>query len=145
MRLCVTSTGKEIEANIDASFGRASWFLIIDTDTNAIEAVENTAAALGQGTGVGAAQLVLDEGVDGVLTGRLGPNALRVLQASGIKLFLGVSSQDTIKAALVKFSNGEYCENPASPDGLLRGQGRRRGLGRGMGGGGWGSRYGQTP
>jgi len=43
MKLCITSTGKEIEANIDTTFGRAPYFLIIDTDTNATEVVENTA------------------------------------------------------------------------------------------------------
>ena len=145
MRLCVTSTGKEIEATIDASFGRASWFLIIDTDTNATTAVENTATVLGQGEGVGAAQIVIDEGVDGVLTGRLGPNALKLLQASGINMFFGVSSRDTVKEVLVKFKNGEYRENPAPPNVLLKGQGKGRGLGRGMGGGGGGFGHGQTP
>ncbi len=140
MRLCVTSTGKEIEANVDARFGRAPWFLIIDTDTNATKAIENTAVDLGQGAGVGAAQLVLDEGVDGVLTGSLGPNALSVFQSSGINLFFGVSSQDTVKEALVKFKNGEYRENPVPPDVLLKGQGRGGGLGRGIGGRGGRSR-----
>ncbi len=120
MRLCVTSTGKNIEANIDASFGRATWFLIIDTDTDAIKAVENTAVALGKGVGGGAAKLVLDEGVDAVLTGRLSPDALRALQASGISLFFGTSSQDTVKEALAKFKKGEYRENPAPPNILLQ-------------------------
>lgn len=110
MRLCVTSTGKELEAKIDTNFGRASWFLIIDTETNAIEAVENTAVVQGQGAGIGAAQIVLDKGVDGVLTGQLGPNAMNVFRATGIKLFVGATSQETVKEALVRFKKGEYTE-----------------------------------
>lgn len=136
MRLCVTSTGKEIEANIDISFGRAPWFLIIDTDTNATEAVENTNAAQGQGAGIGAVQLVSDKGVEGVLTGHVGPNALNAFRTSGIKLFLGVSSKDTVKEALIKFKDGEYSETPTQSEVPPSGQGRGRGLRRGMGGGG---------
>lgn len=136
MRLCITSTGKELEANVDTTFGRAPWFLIIDTETNATEAVENTATAQGQGAGIGAAQLVSDKGVDGVLTGQVGPNAINAFRAAGIKLFAGVSSQDTVKEALNRFKKGEYNEVSLQAAALPRGQGRGRGLGRGMGGGG---------
>lgn len=136
MKLCITSTGKELEAKTDARFGRAAYFLIIDTDTNALEVVENTAAASVQGAGIGAAQLVADKGVDGVLTGRVGPNALVAFRASGIELFEGVSSEDTVKEALARFQKGEYKAltdlAPVPPSG----QGGGRGLGRGIGGGG---------
>jgi len=57
MKLCITSTGKDIEANIDTTFGRAPYFLIIDTETNATEVVENTAATQGQGAGIAAGQV----------------------------------------------------------------------------------------
>ena len=140
MKLCITSTGRHIEANIDTTFGRAPYFLIIDTDTNATEVVENTAATQGQGAGIAAAQLVSDKGVDEVLTGYVGPNAFNAFRASGIKLFVGASSQDTVKEALAKFNKGEYNEasapsevppcEPGQGRGLGRGMGRRRGRGR---------------
>ena len=140
MKLCITSTGTDIAANIDPTFGRAPYFLIIDTDTNAAEVVENTAATQGQGAGIAAAQLVSDKGVDGVLTGYVGPNAFNAFLASGIKLFVGASSQDTVKEALAKFNKGEYNEasapsevppcEPGQGRGLGRGMGRRRGRGR---------------
>jgi predicted Fe-Mo cluster-binding NifX family protein len=133
MKLCITSTGKEIEANVDTTFGRAPYFFLIDTDTNAIEVVENTAGTQGQGAGIAAAQLVSDKGVDGLLTGYVGPNAFNAFRASGIKLFVGASSQDTVKEALAKFNKGEYNEAPSPSEVPPCEPGRGRGPGRGMG------------
>ena len=133
MKLCITSTGKDIEANIDTTFGRAPYFLIIDTETSATEVVENTAATQGQGAGIAAAQLVSDRGVDGVLTGYVGPNAFNAFRASGIKLFMGASSQDTVQEALAKFNKGEFKEASVPSEIPPGGPGRGRGLGRGMG------------
>ncbi len=139
MKLCITSTGKDIEANIDTMFGRAPYFLLIDTDTNATEVLNNSAASQGQGAGIAAAQLLSDKGVDAVLTGYVGPNAFNALRTSGIKLFAGASPQDTVQEALAKFNEGEYNEPPAPtevpPSGQGRGGGMGRGMGRGMGGG----------
>ncbi len=136
MRLCITSTGTEIRAKVDARFGRAPYFLIIDTDTGAVEVVENSSAAQGQGAGIGAATQILDKRVDGILTGRVGPNALRVFQTSGIKIFEDASSADTVQGALTKFNKGEYRDTPAQADNPPSGMGGGRGLGRGRGGGG---------
>jgi predicted Fe-Mo cluster-binding NifX family protein len=139
MKLCVTSTGKDIDAKVDPAFGRAAYFLIIDTDTNATEVIENIAATQGQGAGIAAAQIVSDKAVDGVLTGAVGGNALNAFRAAGIKLYVGASSQDTVKEALAKFNQGEYQETltpeatfPCEP-GMGPGTRRGRGLGRGRG------------
>jgi predicted Fe-Mo cluster-binding NifX family protein len=133
MKLCITSTGKEIEAKVDTTFGRAPYFFLIDTDTHAIEVVENTAGTQGQGAGIAAAQLVSEKGVDGLLTGYVGPNAFNAFRASGIKLFVGASSQDTVKEALAKFNKGEYNEAPSPSEVPPCEPGRGRGPGRGMG------------
>lgn len=137
MKLCITSSGKELEAKTDARFGRAAYFLIIDTITNALEVLENTAAADVQGAGIGAAQLILTKGVEGVLTGRVGPNAMEVFQKAGIKVFEGISPEDTVKEALVRFTKDEFSDTPVSSEAPPRGQGAGGG-GRGMGGGGRG-------
>jgi predicted Fe-Mo cluster-binding NifX family protein len=133
MKLCITSRGKELEAKIDTTFGRAPYFLIIDTDTNVTEVVENTAVSQGHGAGIAAAQLVSDIGVDGVLSGYVGPNAFEAFRAAGIKLFVGVSGQDSVKEALAKFHKGEYREASTPVEVAHCGQGRGRGLGRGKG------------
>ena len=136
MKLCITSTGKDIEANIDTTFGRAPCFLIIDTKTNATEVIDNSAASQTQGAGIGAAQLISNKGVDAILTGYVGPNASTALREADIKVYEGVSSQDTVKEALAKFNKGEFSETEAVPSEVLPcGPRQGKGLGRGMGGG----------
>lgn len=139
MKLCITSTGKDLGANIDPTFGRAPYFLIVDTESNELlEILKNTSATHGHGAGIAATQLVSDQGVDGVLTGYVGPNAFNAFQASGMKLFTGASCQDTVKEALGKFqSGGVYreatgpAEIPPCDPGRGRGVGHGKGRGRG--------------
>ena len=107
--------------------------MIVDTATNTAEVVENTASTQGQGAGIAAAQLVLDKGVDGVLTGSVGPNAFNAFQVSGVKLFVGASSRDTAKVVLAKFNKGEYDEATTPSEAPPCGPGQGRGLGHGRG------------
>jgi predicted Fe-Mo cluster-binding NifX family protein len=51
------------------------------------KAVENTARGLGNGAGIQAAQTLANMRIEVVLTGDLGPNAFRVLNATGIRAF----------------------------------------------------------
>lgn len=125
-------------ARVDTRFGRAPFFVIVDTDTEALEVVANSAVEQSQGAGIGAATLVLAKGVDGVLTGHLGPNALKVFQESGTQLCEGVSSSDTVAEALAKFKKGAYRETSAEPGVHSMGPGGGRGSGRGGRGGGQG-------
>jgi predicted Fe-Mo cluster-binding NifX family protein len=133
MKLCIPSTGKDIEAQVNTAFGRAPYFLIVDTDTDATDVIENTADTQGHGAGIAAAQLVSDKDVDGVITGHIGPNALNAFRAAGIRLFVGATSKDTIKEVLAKFKKGEFQEATAPSDVPPCGPGLGRGLGRGMG------------
>lgn len=139
MKLCITATGKTTDSNIDARFGRASWLLIIDTDTGAIiEALENTASAQTQGAGITAAKVVSDKSVDAILTGSVGPNATSVFQTSGVRLFEGASPQDTVQEALAKFKQGSYGQQAQSGASATPSPGAGGKLGRGIAGGGRG-------
>ena len=140
MRLCVSSSGRDVGSRVDTAFGRAPFFLIIDPQTLAVEeVVENPAATAGHGAGIAAAQTVSDKGVDAVLSGYVGPNAFKGLQAAGIKIFEGVSANDTVQEAVTKFSRSEYSETTSPPEepgcGPGKGRGRGHGMSRGRGGG----------
>lgn len=108
MKLCISSSGKDMSSRGATHFGRAPWFLIIDTATMNIETVENTLHAGGRGSGVSAAQLVLDRGAAAVLTGVIGPNAFEALKIAHVDIYEGLSSGDTVREALEKFNKGEY-------------------------------------
>jgi predicted Fe-Mo cluster-binding NifX family protein len=116
MKLCVTSTGTDIHSMVDDRFGRAHFFLMVDTDTMKYEAVYNSARDEGQEAGVRAVGIVSDKGAGALLTGVVGPNAFAALKEAGISVFEGASEFDSVKAAVEKFKEGRYRE-AAGPSG----------------------------
>ena len=42
MKLCITATGNDLNAATDAAFGRAPWFVLVDTESGASQGIENT-------------------------------------------------------------------------------------------------------
>jgi len=141
MKIALSSTGMNLQAQIDPRFGRASYFVIVDGDTMAFEAVPNPHAQAGGGAGIQAAQLVVDQGVEVVITGNCGPNAFQVLQAAGIQVLTGLSG--SIRDAVSQFKSGRFqaTQAPNVGDHFGMGTGRKgqgRGMGKGQGGGGRG-------
>jgi predicted Fe-Mo cluster-binding NifX family protein len=104
MRIVVTSTGEGLDSQIDPRFGRAAFFLIVDTETMEFIAVENENAASGA-AGIGSAKRIIDEGAEAMLTGNCGPNAERTLGAAGVKLYTGVTG--TVAEAVERFKSGK--------------------------------------
>jgi len=91
---------------VDPRFGRCAYFILVETDTDEFEAVENTAAQGMGGVGIQSGQIMADREVKTVLTGSCGPNAFQTLQAAGIKVITGVSG--TVQEAIDKFKSGDY-------------------------------------
>jgi predicted Fe-Mo cluster-binding NifX family protein len=87
MRVAVTSEGEKLEDAMDWRFGRCRYFVIIDTATMQVEAVENIAVNDGGGAGVHAVRQLAEHGAEVVVTGRCGPNAFRALQAAGVAVY----------------------------------------------------------
>ena len=105
MKICVTSQGDTLDAQVDPRFGRCSYFMIIDTDTSEVEAVQNPNVTGMGGVGVQSGQFMSEKQVKAVLTGNVGPNAFRTLQAAGIDVIPGVSG--SVKDAVEKYKSGE--------------------------------------
>jgi predicted Fe-Mo cluster-binding NifX family protein len=160
MKVAVSSSGKDLDSQIDPRFGRCSYFIILDLDDMSFEAFENGSAMLGGGAGIQSSQFVASKGAEAVITGNCGPNAVKVLDAAGIKIFLGQSG--TVKEAIERLKNNNLdaareanvpdhfgmqggdtssrqgFEGTASDRGSFTGMGMGggRGMGRGMGMGG---------
>jgi predicted Fe-Mo cluster-binding NifX family protein len=100
MKIAISSTGKDLNAQLDPRFGRCQYFIFIDPDTMAFEASENEGLMASGGAGVQGAQLIAQKGAKALITGNLGPNAASALSASGIKVYLvpGGTVKDTIEA-----------------------------------------------
>jgi predicted Fe-Mo cluster-binding NifX family protein len=105
MKICVTSTGNNLESSLDQRFGRAAVFLIVDTDTMDIEVIDNQAATAAGGAGVTSAQTVVDKDIQTLITGNVGPNAMRVLHAADIDIFKGLNG--SVKENIEAFKQGK--------------------------------------
>ncbi|MBN1694451.1 NifB/NifX family molybdenum-iron cluster-binding protein [candidate division WOR-3 bacterium] len=112
MKICITSQGDNLDAEVDSRFGRANYFLIVNTDKMDFESIQNPYTGAGGGAGIQAAQFVANKAVEAVITGNTGPNAFQVLKEAGLSVISGVSG--SVKSAIEKYKNGELksVENP---------------------------------
>jgi predicted Fe-Mo cluster-binding NifX family protein len=91
MKIIVSANGPNLEALVDAHFGAAPYFLIIDIRTLELEVVPNQSSLQApQGVGIQAAALVARQQPVVVLTGHCGPKAFHSLQDAGISVVVGV-------------------------------------------------------
>ena len=58
MKLVVTAVGGDLDAEVDPRFGRAPYFVAVETDDMSFEAVENAAVDAGIKVTIGAAGTV---------------------------------------------------------------------------------------
>ena len=100
MKIAIPVEEKTLESSICASFGRTPYFLIYDTETKESTFIDNGAAASTGGAGIKAAQTVVDQKANILVTPRCGENAADVIKSADIKIFktTSVSIKDTIAA-----------------------------------------------
>ena len=100
MKVAIPVEEKTMTGKVCPSFGRAPYFLIYDQDTKEASFVDNSAADSAGGAGIKAAQMIVDNKADVLLTPRCGENAAGVLQAAGVKMYktMDESVADNIKA-----------------------------------------------
>jgi len=109
MKIAVTASNNTgLESEVDSKFGRAGYFAIIDLDTEEVEFIANTAADSASGAGVKAAQLVADEEVEALISGRVGPKAFRGLDKAGIKIYS--TTETTLQEVVVAYKDGNLTE-----------------------------------
>ena len=106
MKLAITATGKDLAAKIDPRFGRAAYFIMVDSETMAYEVVNNSQSLnLPQGAGIQAGQTIVKNKADVLIAGNCGPKAFQVLQSAGIEIVAGASG--SVKDAIMQYKNGD--------------------------------------
>jgi predicted Fe-Mo cluster-binding NifX family protein len=88
MKIAVSATGDTLDASVDSRFGRCAWFLVVDSENMGYEAIKNENADASAGAGTSCAQLILEKGVDAIISGRVGPNAHEVLKQGEVIIFI---------------------------------------------------------
>jgi len=111
MRVAITSQGPTLDSPMDPRFGRAAYFIIYDLDRDEMEVLQNPAQMTPGGAGIQSAQLIISKGVNYVISGSFGPNALPALEAGGIVTITG--NWRTVREALEAFKKGEYQRVPS--------------------------------
>ncbi len=146
MKVAVSSSGTNLDSQIDPRFGRCAYFIILNTDDMSFETFDNEAIALGGGAGIQSSQFVVSKGAEAVITGNVGPNAVHTLSAAGVKIFTGQTG--SIREAVERYKKGDI-KPQRSPNvdnhygmsgeasrvgiGMGMGMGRGMGMGKGMG------------
>ncbi|MDX9831062.1 MAG: NifB/NifX family molybdenum-iron cluster-binding protein [Anaerolineae bacterium] len=126
MRIIVSAEGESLDAPASPVFGRCPTYILVDTATGEYRALPNPAMNQGGGAGIQAAQFVVEQGVQAVLTGNLGPNAFDVLQAADIPAYM--VSEGTVRQAVEGYKAQRLQPmggaNVAAHAGMGRGAGR---------------------
>ncbi len=154
MKVIVSSTGPTIDAEVDPRFGRATYLLLVESDTGELlEVIDNSRGKnVDQGAGIAAAALVAEKGAKKIFTGVVGPKAMKVIEKAGIEVVSNVSG--TVSEAVTSLQAGKKqrkdekqsdssqafsrTKSSGSKSGCRRLGGSGKGMGRGQGGQGGG-------
>jgi predicted Fe-Mo cluster-binding NifX family protein len=104
MKICFTAQGTSSDALTEERFGRAPYFIIIESENGSFEAIKNPVAGGGGGVGPRAAQVLIANNVKALVSGQVGGNAREVLAAAGIAVYKSHSG-GSVKDAFEQFTN----------------------------------------
>jgi predicted Fe-Mo cluster-binding NifX family protein len=105
VKICITAQRPELDGPVEMRFARAPFFILIDEDTGEWEALENELAQGSGGIGPRAVQLLVGKGIQKVITGQLGGNAMTALQAAGIETY-AYRENGSARDALAAYKKG---------------------------------------
>ncbi|MCK5913656.1 MAG: NifB/NifX family molybdenum-iron cluster-binding protein [Desulfuromusa sp.] len=156
MLIAITALENSLQSAIDPRFGRAAYYMIVNTATDEVTAHNNSdGVGASNGAGTGAAQTLSEYGVEALYTGSVGPKAADVLQKANIPYYENITG--TVQSVLDQLKAGAAPQNtppidqnnsaqtgnpqitnetPTAADqcpGALPGAGRGMGIGAGRG------------
>ena len=162
MLIAISVNENNPQAPIEPRFGRTQGFIVYNTDTKQSEYLSNESNAQApQGAGIQTTQLLADNKISIVITGKVGPKAQEALVKGGIQII--ETQAQTVAEAIANTQNQTDTTPPSgnnlgcrrlggtgmagSGTGRGQGGGNRKGQGRQMGnakGRGMGQRMGQS-
>lgn len=102
-----TSTSGE-KSFISENFGRCNFFYIYDTDTQQGKVFTNVHKDGQGGVGIKAAEFVVNQKADVLITPRVGEKSFQVLKSTNIKIYH--STDRIVKENISSYLNGELVE-----------------------------------
>lgn len=108
MKIAISASGKNNDSLLDVRFGRCEYFQIHDSENGQILIIENRGLICSGGAGIAASQQLVDENVEVIITGNLGPNAFEIIERAKIKPYK--CNNISIECVLEKYKNNELEE-----------------------------------
>ncbi|MGD8386065.1 MAG: NifB/NifX family molybdenum-iron cluster-binding protein [Desulfobacteraceae bacterium] len=105
MKVALTSKGKTWNAGVEKRFSRSPFFVIVDTQTEELNAFKNPGASAQDAACMDAIKFLVDRGVRAVVTGDVGYNAFVVIRDTPIQVYLG--ARGSVREAYEKFNRGK--------------------------------------
>ena len=122
MKIIITASSDKINQAFNPRFGRADYFILVDSETRAWEALPNPAVTAGGGAGPQAVQFISEKGAEILISGRYGPNAFSALEAAGIKAY--IANAGSVEDVLQQFLDGQLQEATGASGPGMHGGGR---------------------
>lgn len=101
MKVAITSKGRTLDSEVETRCSRSPFFVLVDTKTGGLNALKNPGASAKDAACVEAVRFLVGEGVQIVLTGNVGHNALITMQDTNIRIYLGATGR--VRETLEKF------------------------------------------
>lgn len=110
MIVIISSQGPTLESSVERRFGRCEKFIQVDTDSSKWQVFDNPGASQSGGAGVAAAQFVIDQKADVIVSGDFGPNAANAFKSAGIKMRLFAEDTTSVQMAVEHLASNHLAE-----------------------------------
>lgn len=104
MRVAITSTGNSLESKVDSRFGRCSYLVFYDTETQSVEFLPNANKDSVEGAGPASVQTVASRGVQKVISGEFGAKVKAIFDQLQIQLIMFPDTNHTV-AQIIEMLN----------------------------------------
>ena len=115
MIIGISSQDGKMDTQFSGRFARCKYYLLVDSETAEWKVIDNPAVSATGGAGPQAVQLLVESGVDVVISGRFGPNAYRALEAAGLPCYVAERGTQEELVALFKEDKLEKISSPSGP------------------------------
>ncbi len=110
MKVAIGAANYGLDSSVSEIFGRSSAFIFVDLEDGEIKEISIIENPVKNESGAGnnSAQIMVDNKVEILISGKLGPTAFHILKRAGIKVYKGVNGN--VERNLKRFNQGKLEE-----------------------------------
>ena len=87
MKIAIALEENRYDSNVDRRVGRASYFILVDSETNEYEIIENEAKDEVTGAGLKVIKNLVSLGVEELIAGEVGPKAIVLIEEFDLPVY----------------------------------------------------------